>query len=144
MYQWKICFYCTDISGKDIQTNVVETWTFENEKKAELCEIRYSKERAAKWIQQFDGSIMYGPDLYHVQVDGKTEVNLWQPMHLPRSVELTDGTNSASLFTMIPVNDSVPVLLRTNMINQMEKKHGPVITFNNPEAKHLKLYLSLE
>jgi hypothetical protein len=135
----------TDMGDNDVSTRVVETWTFGKSQKAQLCEIVYSKKRASQYIRDFDGSVMYGPDLFNVDVDGKVEINLWQPMHMPESVELEEineeAKHSTSLFAMNPVNPAIPVLLRKTMLLSLEKKYGPVKTLSNPEATSLALYL---
>ncbi len=133
----------TDMKDAEVGSRVVETWTFADLRNVQLRECLYSKMRVKRFIDEYSGSMTYGPDLFCVVVDGKVEINLWQPMHLPRAVELVaykdDVPESTFLLEVVPVDPEWPILLRKHMIHIIKAKYKQDMCV--PADSDLVLYL---
>ncbi len=136
----------TDMKDSETYSRIIETWTLPDSRKINIRECLYSKARAKKFIDDFDGSTMHGPDLFCVEINGKMKINLWQPMHMPHIVELVvydDNKKKMKSFLIeaVPVEPELPGLLRKHMIQIMKTAYGEFPVPNAEDVKGLCLYI---
>ncbi len=128
--------------------------SYQTSEKAKLSAVNYSQARGARFIKEFNGSLMYGPDLYQVKVDDKVEINLWQPMHMPQTVEVVECASlSHFVVVCVPASANVPECLRKQMLSMIRNKYGqdvlptfallPIYAVKGAPLKHVNILLSL-
>jgi hypothetical protein len=68
-------------------------------------------------------SITHGPDMYHVYLGSLLVLNVWQPMHLPETIEICDMVQIPSTYTLIKVDNNSNTSVREQLLRAVRKRY---------------------
>ncbi len=123
--KWEFVKQPVDYVGK---LSYIETWNDKNTNmKYQFCRVVYREESAAQMVQDCSNgehqssleklmAMMIGPDMYCVYSQDSMRLTntVWQPQHLPETLEITHVTSSTCLvvgdITMSGIRESVSAL----------------------------------